>query len=83
MPRRTLAELTGIALSMVANANLDSDLTDDVLAQRILSEADPLLVEELGRALTHQRLVLWIQAERRRAKRKMLARDFRLDTKMG
>jgi len=83
MPRRTLAELTGIALSMVANANLDSDLTDEVLAQRILSEAHPLFVEELGRALTYQRLVLWIQAERRRAKRKMLARRLRADRKTG
>jgi hypothetical protein len=51
MPRTTLAELTGIALYMVARANLDSDLTDEVLAQRMISEADPLFVEELGRAL--------------------------------
>jgi hypothetical protein len=83
MPRRTLAELAGIALSMVAKANLDSDLTDEVLAQRILSEADPLFVEELGRALTHQRLVMWIQNERRRAKRIMLARRLRADQKTG
>ena len=83
MPRRTLAELTGIALFMVAKANLDSDLTDEVLAQRILSEADPLFAEELGRALTRQRLVLWIQTERRRANRIMLARRFRADKQTG
>jgi hypothetical protein len=32
-----------------------------------------VFVEELGRALTHQRLVLWIQAERRKVERRMLA----------
>jgi hypothetical protein len=73
MPRRTLAELTKIAVAMVARANLDSDVPDHVLAQRILREADPVFVEELGRALTHQRLVLWIQAERRKVERRMLA----------
>ncbi len=83
MPRRTLDELTAIALSKVAKVNLDSDLTDEVLAQRILSDADPFFVEELGRALTHQRLVMWIQTERRRAKRIMLARGFRADKTTG
>ena len=74
MPRRTLAELTRIAVSMVAQENLDSDETDKVLAQRILTEADPLFVDELGRALAHQRLVLWIQSERRKAQRRTSAK---------
>jgi hypothetical protein len=74
MPRRTLAELTRIAISMVAKENLDADIPDHVVARRILSEADPLFAEELGHAVAHQRLILWIQAERRRAKRRMLAR---------
>ena len=83
MHRRTLAELTGIALSMVAKANLDSDITDEVLAERLVAEAGPLFVEELGRALTHQRLVLWIRSERRRAQRRMLASRYRANKKTG
>jgi hypothetical protein len=68
---------------MVAKAELDTDVPDEVLAQRILTEADPSFVEELGRALARQRLVLWIQAERRRAQRRMLARRPIMDQKAG
>lgn len=74
MADRTLGELAGIAVDLIAKRNLDSDVTDEVLAEHILTEADPLFVEELGRALTLQRLVLWIQAERRKAKRIILAK---------
>jgi len=78
-----LAELTRIAVSMVAKENLDADVRDGVLALRILTKADPLFVEELGLTLTHQRLVLWIQAERRRAKRRTSARRPGDDKKTG
>jgi hypothetical protein len=78
-----LAQLSGMAVSMVAKAELDTDVPDEVLAQRILTEADPSFVEELGRALARQRLVLWIQAERRRAQRRMLARRPIMDQKAG
>jgi hypothetical protein len=71
MPR-TLIELTRFAISMVAKANLDANVPDEALAQRILTEADPLFVEELGLALTSHRMVSWIQSERRLAKRKQL-----------
>jgi hypothetical protein len=83
MPRRTLAELTKIAVAMVAKENLDAGVPDYVLAQRILREADPVIMEELGRALTHQRLVLWIQAERRKVERRMLATRPGDDKKTG
>jgi hypothetical protein len=82
MPR-TMAELTRIAVSIVADENLDAGIPDQLLAQRILTKADPLFIGELGRALTHQRLVLWIQAERRRAERRMLARHSRDDQETG
>jgi hypothetical protein len=59
---------------MFEKANPDVDVPDDVLAHRILIEAGPRFAEELGFILTHQRLVLWIQAERRKAKRRALAR---------
>jgi hypothetical protein len=83
MRRRTLAELSGIAVSLVAKADLDPNVSDEVLAQRILAEADPLFAEELGRALARQRLVLWIQAERRKTQRKMLAKRPAADKKAG
>ena len=83
MPRRTLAELTRIAISMVAKENLDADIPDHVLAQRILTGADPLFVEELGRALAHQRVVLWIQNERRRTERRRSAKHRGEDQKAG
>lgn len=71
---RTLAELKTIALSMIAKESLDADFQDHVLAHGLLIEAGPQFVEELGLILTHQRLVLWIQAERRRTRRRTLAR---------
>jgi hypothetical protein len=83
MPTRKLAELTGIAVTMVAKANMDAYVSDEILAQHILDEADPLFVEELGRALSRQRLVMWIQAERRKAQRRMLARRLGTDKTAG
>lgn len=80
---RALSELSRIAVSMVANENLDAEVSDDVLARRILAEADPRFVEELGRALIHQRLVLWIQAERRRVERTKMAKEHGADKKAG
>jgi hypothetical protein len=80
MPR-DLSELSGIAVSMVANAILDADVPDEVLAQRITDEADPLFVTELGLALTHQKFLLWIRAERRKAQRRIEARRLGPDQK--
>jgi hypothetical protein len=73
---RALSELNGIAVTKISNADLTADIPDDVLVQRLLDEWDPLFLEELGLALTHQRVLLWIQAERRRAKRRILAKQF-------
>jgi hypothetical protein len=73
MSNKTLAELNAIGVSMVAQANLDSEVPDDVLAQRILDEADPSFVGELGRALSRQKLVMWIHAERRKAQQRISA----------
>lgn len=73
MPR-TLIELTRVGISMVAKANLRADVPDQALAQRILSEADPLFIEELKLALIAHRMVSWIQSERRMLKRKQSER---------
>ena len=73
MPR-SLIELTRFGISMVAKANLDADVPDEALAQRILAEADPLFIQELGLALASHRMVGWVQSERRLTKRKRLER---------
>jgi hypothetical protein len=80
---RALSELSRIAVSMLAKENLDAEASDDVLARRIFAEADPQFVEELGRALAHQRLILWIQGERRRVQRIKMAKQHGADQRAG
>lgn len=80
---RALSELSRIAVAKISKADLTTGVSDEVLARRILAECDSLFLEELGLALTHQRVVLWIQAERRRAERKMLAKHRGADRKAG
>jgi len=46
MPR-TYTELTRFAISRVVKADLDADVPDEVLAQRILDDCNPLFVEYL------------------------------------
>jgi hypothetical protein len=74
MPK-TLTELTRVAASILAKADLGSGITDEVLAERILAEADPLFVLEWGYALSRQRLVELIQSKSRGAWRRVLARE--------
>jgi hypothetical protein len=38
MPRRTLAELSRIAASLIAKADLNSEVPEQVLVRRILAE---------------------------------------------
>jgi hypothetical protein len=79
----SLSELSRIAVTRISKADLTADVPDDVLAQRILDGCDPLFLEELGLALTRQRVALWIQAERRRVERRMLAKQRGADQKAG
>jgi hypothetical protein len=80
---RALSELSRIAITKIRKADLTANISDEVLVRRILDECDPSFLEELGLALTHQRMVLWIQAERRRVQRIEIATRRRTDRKAG